>query len=285
MAKGTSVTTKKDAGLPAELMDELVADGQQYQETMSKDDMSIPFLQILQSLSPQVIKGKPEFIKGAEPSMLFNTVTKELVATRDDDDNQIWPSLQILPIYYKRSFIEWVPRNKGGGFVKEYDVATGLTGVTQRNEQNLDIIQQNSPIGKPGNQLNDTHTHFVFVIREDGSFSPVVLTMTSTQLKPSKDWNALIAEVALPNGAKPPRFFATWKVSTRMRTNDQGSWYVWEFQRAGAVTDFPNGKDIYHEAKKFRDGVVAGEQTVDYSKMEGEANPAAESTEDEEMPF
>lgn len=282
----TEVAKAQEAQLPAEFLDEIAGAAQEHQEAMGKDDMSIPFLQILQQLSPQCTKGKPEFIKGAEPSDLFNTVTQQLIKTRDDDDNPV-EATRILPIFYKRSFIEWVPRSKGGGIVKEHSVEEGLSIVTKRNDQNLDIIQEGSPLGTPGNQLNDTHTHFAFQILPDGTWTPVILTMSSTQIKPSKDLNNLVSNVKLPDGRKAPRYFGIYSVTTQQRTNDQGSWYIWKFEKVSDVLQ-SNMMAMFRDAKAFRDGIEAGEHKVDYSKMDGEANPSTEGAaagKDDEVPF
>ena len=287
--KKTDVAKAKEAQLPAEFMEELAGDGQQYQESMSKDDMSIPFLQILQSLSPQCTKGEPEFIKGSEPSDLLDTVTQKLIKTRDDDDNAVMGA-RILPIHYKRSFIEWVPRNQGGGIVNEWSVEEGLSIITQRNESNQDIIQQGSPLGTPGNQLNDTHTHFVFLIKEDGTYEPMILTMASTQIKPSKDLNNMVSKHVLPNGGKAARFFGIYGVTTQRKSNDQGSWYIWKFEKVSDVLT-ENLMDMYRDAKTFVEGVMAGENKADYSKMDGEANPSTgdaptgDKKDDDEVPF
>lgn len=283
-----AVAKKEEAGLPAEFMDELAQAGEEHQETLGKDDMSIPFLQILQSLSPQCTKGEPEFIKGAEPSDLFDTVTQRIFKTKDDDDNDV-EGIRILPISYKRSFIEWVPRNQGGGIVNEYSVEEGLSIVTQRNDSNLDIIQANSPLGTPGNQLNDTHTHFVFVINDDGTWEPMILTMASTQIKPSKDLNNMVSKQKLPDGRAAPRFFGIYGVTTQRRSNDQGSWYVWKFERVDDVLN-AGMMDMFREAKSFVAGIESGEHKADYSKMEGEANPTSKSDaggkdNDDEVPF
>lgn len=265
-------------------LDELTQAGQEFKETLGKDDMSIPFIQILQQLSPQCTKGQPEYIKGAESGELFNTVTSQRWKTRDDDDQPIF-GMRILPITYKRTFIEWVPRNKGGGLVKEWDVDQGLSIITARNENNLDIIQDGSPYGTPGNQLNDTHTHFVFVIREDGTHFPAVLAMSSTQIKPSKNLNSMIADQKLPNGATPPRFFAIWNITTDQRTNDQGSWYVWKFEKAGDVQSL-GMMPLFREAKAFAESILAGEHKVDHSKAAGDTNPStADMVMDDKVPF
>lgn len=285
--KKTEVAKAKENQLPAELMDELASDGEQHREQMSKDDMSIPFLQILQSLSPQCTRGEPEFIKGAEPSDVFNTVTQELLKTRNDDDEAI-PGFRIMPIAYKRSFIEWIPRNQGGGIVNEYSVEDGLAIITARNENNLDIIQEGSPLGKPGNQLSDTHTHFAFLIKDDGSWEPVVLTMTSTQIKPSKDLNNMVSKHRLPNGSTAARFFGVYSVTTQRRSNDQGSWYIWKFEKVDDVASNPELLPIYREAKQFAEGVKVGEHKADHAKAAAtEANPDAPKggDADDEVPF
>jgi len=280
VAKETALSTEVND------LDELTQAGQEFKETLGKDDMSIPFIQILQQLSPQCTKGQPEYIKGAESGELFNTVTSQRWSTRDDDDQPI-VGMRILPITYKRTFIEWVPRNKGGGLVKEWDVDQGLAIVTARNENNQDIIQQGSPYGTPGNQLNDTHTHFVFVIREDGTYFPAVLAMSSTQIKPSKNLNSMIADQKLSNGAQAPRFFAIWNVTTDQRTNDQGSWYIWKFEKAGDVQSL-GMMPMFREAKAFAASVLAGEHKVDHSKIAGDVNPStadAGKGADDEVPF
>jgi len=294
MTKKNEVAKKGEDQLPAEFMDELLADGDQYKETMGKDDMSIAFKVILQSLSPQCTKGEPEFIKGAEPSDIFDTVTGTLIKTRDDDDNEI-EGFRVMPVHYKRSFIEWVPRSAGGGIVQEYSVEDGLSIVTARNDQNQDIIQPGSPIGKPGNQLNDTHTHIMMAFNDDGAYEPIVMTMTSTQIKPSKDLNNMVSKHHLANGTPmSQRFFGVYGVTTKRRSNDQGSWYVWNFTKVDDVEANPSLMPAYRASKEFLAGVLAGEHKVDHSKAEGEVNPstggeaspgAGGGASDEEVPF
>lgn len=291
-ARKNEVATAKEAQLPAEFMDELAAAGEQHQESMSKDDMSIPFLGILQSLSPQCTKGEPEYIKGAEPSDLFDTVTQKVFKTTDDDGNPIECELRILPIFYKRSMIEWVPRNKGGGLVKEYSVDDGMTIRTARNDANQDIIQAGSPLGTPGNQLVDTHTHFVFVIHPDGTYEPMILAMSSTQLKPSKDLNNMVSKHKLPDGRKAPRYFGIYSITTQRRSNDKGAWYIWKFEKVTDVLQ-DDKMPMFREAKAFYEGVEAGEHKADYSKADGDVNPTTASAEgggegkdgDEDIPF
>ena len=48
-------------------------------ENTGQQDQLIPFLAILQALSPQVQQGTPEYIEGARTGQLFNTATREVI--------------------------------------------------------------------------------------------------------------------------------------------------------------------------------------------------------------
>jgi len=269
-------------------LDELTADSETYKESLSQDDMAIPFLVILQALSPACTEGDPGYIEDARPGMLFNTVTKEVYDAKKDP-------LLILPVAYKSSYIEWVPRSTGkGGFVAEHSAAGGLQAITIRNDDNEDIVQANSPIGQPGNQLAYTHTHFIFVIDKDtGIGEPAVLTMASSQIKHSKKFNQMVNNLKLPNSNKgAPRFFGIWELSTELETKGDNKWQSWSFKKSSDVVEFKGGKELYHSAKEFNDGLKSGEHKAEYDKVAPEAreNPSldpvpADAEEDSEIPF
>ena len=70
------------------------SDAHKGMEQMGGDDLALPFIRILGDLSPQVKKSKAEYVEGAEPGMLFNTVSKELY----NGDKGI----TVVPCYYKK---------------------------------------------------------------------------------------------------------------------------------------------------------------------------------------
>ena len=73
----TKVATKNETGVSM-IMDDLFESAGQGMETMSSEDMQIPFLRICQALSPQLVKNDPKFIKGASAGDMFNNVTQQL---------------------------------------------------------------------------------------------------------------------------------------------------------------------------------------------------------------
>ena len=94
---------KKEANLPSELTAMFEADAGMGMENVGSEDVKIPFLRILQDLSPQVKEGK-EYIQGAKPGMIINSVSKKLYDGRK------------VSMFYDaitKEFVEWQDRGKG----------------------------------------------------------------------------------------------------------------------------------------------------------------------------
>lgn len=270
--------------VPAELEEELLGDASEFEEHLSQADLAIPFLQVIQAQSPQVTEGNDQFIEGAVKGQLFNTVTKRCYEARE-------LGVQVVPIKYKRSFIEWIRRSEGGGFVAEHPPEHGAQIHTVRNEDNEDIVQENSPLGEAGHQVVETASHFLMVIDpETGEGMPCVLSLSSSQFKVSKNWNSQIATriVRTANGkVKPPRFWDVWRLKTVVLTNDDGTWYGYDLTNEGSTREtLADGVEVYEACRSFARSLKTGERTADYSKAplrSGGVKPS-DNIEDD-MPF
>ena len=107
---GNQVATKKSAELSTDVLDDIF-DTAGEGASFDSSEMQIPFVRILQALSPQLNKKKPEFIEGASSSDMYNTVT-----------GQHWDGeegLVVVPCYQTTKYLEFVPRDQGGGFKGE----------------------------------------------------------------------------------------------------------------------------------------------------------------------
>ena len=89
---------KNDGGLPAELMEAFEADSGSGFEGVTTDDLQIPFIRLIQALSPQVDKNDSNFIAGSGAGDIFNTVTKQ---HWDGDEGLI-----VLPSYFQMKLLE-----------------------------------------------------------------------------------------------------------------------------------------------------------------------------------
>src|SRR5579859_4070019 len=83
-------------------------DTQGYYEGMDSGAYAVPFLGVLQGLSPAVQRGKPEQIPGAVPGQILNTVTK-----------RTFDSVIVTVLRRSHTLTWWTPREKGGGFLRE----------------------------------------------------------------------------------------------------------------------------------------------------------------------
>lgn len=140
------VVKRKEAGLPASLISEMATDSGLGLSNVTADDMQIPFLRILQALSPQLVKTNSGYIKGAEQGDIFNTVT-----------HQVWKAdegLTVVPCYFEQKLLEFVPRNQGGGFVQELAKDhPDVLSVRRDKETNMDILPSGNELVRTGHSL------------------------------------------------------------------------------------------------------------------------------------
>ena len=259
------VATAKNTALSADLLDDMMLDAGEG-AAFSADEMQIPFVRLLQALSPQLNKKKAEYIDGASSGDAFNNVT-----------GQYWDGeqgLTVIPCYQTTKYLEFTPREMGGGFRGEIN-------------PNNPVLQQTTRSGSKeilpnGNELVKSDQHFCLIVDEDGGFQPAVIDMKSTQLKVSRRWKTQIAmqKVTLPDGRKvtPPVFATMWKLRSVEESNDQGSWSNWAVEKVGLVED----RDLYQEARTFRKSIEAGEVKAAPDEHE---RSAARQEADQDIPF
>ena len=238
-----AVAKAQETALSTEILDDIyesAGEGTVY----GSNEMQIPFVRVAQSLSPQLNKKKAEHIEGLSVGDAFNTLT-----------GQTWAGdqgLVVIPCYQTTKYLEFRPRETGGGFVGEISANSPRMGTTTRNGSK-EILDN-------GNELVKSDQHFCLVLEADGTFQPAVIDMKSTQLKVSRRWKTQIAMQKIKNpksGAMitPPVFATMWKLTTTEESNDQGSWNNYLVERVGLVEN----RDLLLEAKAFRDSIMAGQ--------------------------
>jgi hypothetical protein len=250
--------------LPAVQGVDLEADAGSGMEGISSKDLATPFLMVLQQLSPQLNKQKPEYIQGAEQGEFYNNVTKERSKTKI-----------LIPCYYMRRFTEWRPRAKGGGMVADYGSNEECLAKTKKNERGKDVTPD-------GNEISQAGTYFCLDYNEEHkSFEKVVVSLQSTQLKKARRWNTLASSIQLTSAKTgkiftPALYYMSYMATTVPESNDSGSWYGWKIEQYKPVPQLPNGDQLYMAAKEFREAVVKGIVKV---------APPPESPDDKDIPF
>ena len=223
-------------------------------------ELQIPFIRVIQALSPQIKKSDAAFIKGAEQGDLFNTVTGEVWKGEE--------GINVIPCYQETKHLEFTPRDQGGGFVGE--LPAGDPNILKTTRQGA---KETLP---SGNELVKSDQHYCMVLNKDGSAQPAIVDMKSTQLKISRRWKTQIAMQKIPDKdgvMRTPALFATiWNLKTVEESNDMGTWYNYTIEKVDLVKD----KNLFIDAKNFRSSVESGA---------AKAVPEEVVTESDEAPF
>ena len=203
---------------------------------MDTDDYALPFLRVLGQLSPECNKRDAKYVDGAEPGMIFNTVTKQLY----DGEGGV----NIIPCYYKREYVEWSDRGEGTSApVAIHSVDSGIIKEATRDASYKDRLPN-------GNYLENTASYFVLI--DDGTSA--LISMKSTQLKVSRSWNSMMNSIKLKGKTgmfTPAMYSHVYSLKTVQQSNDKGTWFGWNIEKVGPVQD----KDLYEAAKSFASSV------------------------------
>lgn len=164
-------------------------------------DVKTLYLKLAQDITDETKKAKPNYIPGLEAGMFFCPVTKRIfgssvdvivLATRkayfllDNDGNFKGAEERIKPTWTR-------------------DVAGAL-----RTEEGYKAIV----------------TYSFLVVTPDDLEHKMVLTLKNSDVPAAKDWNTMIKELRLENGAPCPIFGGVWTLTANFREGKKGSWYA-----------------------------------------------------------
>lgn len=229
------------------------------------NDLSIPFINVLQPLSPEVTEGT---VEGAKAGDLLNSVTKEIMKQ----------PLIVIPVYKEAAVVEWVPRTKGGGLVDrhELDSEVFLNAIKANGGSRIppkDADGKRIPFKSPaGNDLVETYYVYCLVLDSDTMEVEAycVLSFSSTKIKVHKDWMTSMYMIK----GRPPMFANRCKVSTVRETREAGTSFnykispledTWKGSLINPTTD--EGRALLEEAKNFADMIDSGIAKADFDSI------------------
>lgn len=256
MAKSTEVTKKESNEVAIDTRpDWMKADDNMGNENVSTNDLIIPRLQIIQDLSPQGKKNKPEYIDGAEVGMVFNTVSNVLYDT----------PMQFIPVHFEVEYNVWKDQKAGGGFNGSF--------ATQAEAEAEVVKLVNSGEARNGElEVVDTYVHYV-LIKVDGGFEEAVISMSKSQAKVSRQFNTM---VKMAGGARFSRVYALNVVEDQNKAGQE--YYNWKINPVG----FVGSQEQYEHAKSVYEAINSGMRKVDRTETRGEAKPQQQAKASEE---
>jgi len=265
-------TTNGGALVTATTDDDLAAYAGAGNEHVRIEDVKTPFLMVLQSGSPECKKSHSKYVPGAEEGMLMHGLTKHLYDGRY--------GVEAIDVFFDPLVNRWVPRNEGSGGGFRGSFPPGDPRLKQLMEQAKPNPKNELVFDLPDKtQLVNANNHYLlvrpYVLPEHAAagelpahdWTPVVLSLSSTQIKKSRELNALIGLEKVRNAAGQlvpiPRFGIVWRITTVPESNAQGSWFGVKFERLRRVE-----KEELYASVGFHKMLAAGERRADMSELD-----------------
>jgi hypothetical protein len=227
-------------------------------------DLPRPSLKLCQSLSPFVIKQDDKYIEGCEPGMIANSGTREYWPA--DVDQITDGGVVVIPIKFLNREIEWLPNR--GGFVAEHLPGSFSTqDIEIKETSDGRIIRE---IKSNGNILVDTATYHCFLLNEDGTYSEIVVDMSSSQWQCAKDWNAFMRGIKKPSQKYKGKFFSApiylnvYRLFSKVTHRDANTWFLWKFKHIQEL-DLKNvaHQTLFQNAMDYKKLIESGQVEVD----------------------
>lgn len=232
-----------------EFLNEFAKDTAGY-EGLDMSTAAIPFIRILQTLSPQLKKNKPEFINGSEEGDIVNSITGKIYEK----------PLRVVIGKFEHLFIEWKPNR--GGFVQAHspkliDQDPKYAMVEENGRMKLKDTSN-------GNDIVETYIYYI-ILPDYIEDSVCILSLSSSQLKEARRLNRMLLTTYIPGTSqKALPHFIIWKMDTVEMSNDQGDWYGLKFTKAGFVSP-----DLLESVMSERKALP--DKTVDYAQIDDKA--------------
>jgi len=230
----------------------LIEDAGDGLDNLTPDDLLIPSLKLVQKGSPAVDPTDSTYKDSVKVGDILNSVTNE---SYDGD-----AGITVLPAAYRRIFLEYIPRETGGGLAGIHE-DPAILSQTHRDEMGRDILAS-------GNYIQTTANHYVLLL-DGGKYDPVMIAMYSSQLKKSRRWNSIMAGQRVTSNGKsitPASYSHMYHLSTVPEKNSKGSWFGWRIELVGQVEDI----NLYRAAKEFARSI----QSPQSSELKGTSTEA-----------
>lgn len=248
-----------------------LADYEQYAgsgfENQNSEDYSIPFLQVLQAISPQVIENE-----ALRPGQIFNTVTGEVFDSKT--------GVAFIPATTEHKFVEWTPRESGNQFVGTHEIDSELVKSCKANQE---FGKFKTP---EGNDLVESFYVYGIAIDADGNTCQAVISFSSTKIKKYKAWmtKAKTIQIALTDGRRipAPLFAHRYRLKTVSEKNTKGTFYNLDiaFDGANAIEARLAPKDpLFQDAVAIKQLLESGKARAAYeSQAPGSADVESETS-------
>ena len=265
-------------------------------ENIDSSEIKVPFLNILQSNSPQCKPVEAGGLAGATMGKMMNGGTSEMFAGKE--------GVVFIPVWRNHNFVEFTPRLLGGGFVAIHQPDDPLilqlqakygkfgrlpNGVTKRDEQGQAM---------DGTEITETFYLYGLILDTYGMTQRVIVPFKSSQIKKYQAFmqRQMNIKYANPKGTdenplppiQPPLWAHRWRLGTAFEKGKKGEYYGWTLSLAAKNDDgtekppveslIQMSNPLYAEGRAFHAMLKSGTAKADYKTDKAGAL-------DEEVPF
>lgn len=217
-------------------------------ESFTRDEYTIPFITVLQALSPEI-----ERVEGAKSGLLYNKVTGRLTT-----------SFQFVAACRDKAYFEFVPRAQGGGFVGRHEVDSHIVNAARA----ASLKKVGKLLTENGNELIETFHVYGIADFGNGDIEPCVISFSSSKIKVYRAWMSRLSVCTV----KAPMYAHVSTISTVKERNKRGEEY-YNLSIAPAKEDtraslIPNTDPRFLAAKALAESVVKGSAKADLAETE-----------------
>lgn len=249
-------------------------------DNTGKEDFAIPFINLVQQLSPQKDKDEASFLEGCVEGDIFNSVTGDLYKE----------GLTFQPCITEHVFVEWVTRKNGGGFVAIHQMDSEVVAKAKAESTSFGKYKIGTdPDPIRNNDLIETYYMYGNIVDGDDFVSQAMVTFTSTKIKVYKSimtkLRSFQVRVSPEKKVCPPLFAHRLKITSIKQTKGGDKFYNYDIKPAnGTLVDslIAPGQPLLDAGQDFYKLVKDGQAKVDHSQ--GQATDAKKDG-TEEAPF
>jgi len=202
-------------------------------EDMNADDLQLPRLKLLQAMSPEI-----ENDEALRAGQILNSVTGESWSSEQ--------GVKVVPCVYHKTYVEWAPVGSGAKGPVAVHQSKDVMNNTVRGEDSKYYTNDNS-----GNYIEETANYFVLIIGGKGETSQAVISMKSSQLTPSRNWNSKMKNLKIKNSEgvhfTPPMWSHSYLLKSEKTKNGDKTWYKWKIE----VDSMLSNEAQVREARSF----------------------------------
>jgi len=233
-------------------------------EQAGAEAYAIPFLSILQKISPQCDETDAKFIPEAKGGMFYNSLTGKLYDGKT--------GITFLHCQYENRFIRWGARgSEGAGFKgeimpEEIERMKADGVLVEQDGKWFFPLEDGSINEKKCDRVADVRNHYGVVLED---LTQVLLTLGSTQIKKSRQMITMLSQRKLrhPKTGQmvgPKTWLTKVKLTTVPESNDKGSWYGLKVEISGEEDGWQHDPEVKELCKAFHAAVSGGATKATY---------------------